>query len=69
MNLLLTIKSAKIISAFLLFFFATLPALQAENFAIKFSGASQNIDLGSNAPVLGKNFSIVLWVKPQNASS
>lgn len=70
MNLLLTIKkSAKIISAFLLFFFATLPALQAENFAIKFSGASQNIDLGSNAAVLGKNFSIVLWVKPQNASS
>lgn len=70
MNLLLSIKkSIKNISAFIIIFFATLPTLQAENFAIKFSGTSQNIDLGSFAPVLNKNFSIVLWVKPQNAIS
>ena len=52
---------------FLLFF--SFLTTTSQNYAVKFNGASQNIDLGTNAPTLGNNFSILTWVYPENSSS
>lgn len=52
------------------FLFIIFPFLTgySQNYAIKFTGNPQNVDLGTNAPTLGNNFSILTWVYPENCT-
>lgn len=63
------LNSAKKIAVTLVLIFSIFETVHSENYAIEFSGASQYVDMGENAPVLGKSFSIALWLKPQNANA
>lgn len=43
--------------------------LYSQNKAIRFNGGTENVDLGNNAVTLGKNYTIMSWIKGENTPS